>query len=245
MGRSRDIFSGLPTREYFWGRRWPPKLEGLRKLAKSEGIDYIWVDACCIDKSSSSELEEAINSMYQWYQWAVVCYVYLADVVETDISSGERSSFRQSCWWQRGWTLQELLVPIGVDFYDSRWNKIGNKSEMSPIIEDITGIPRVVLFGVKEPRQASVAQRMSSAAKRITTRKEDLAYCLLGLFEITMPMIYGEGEKAFFRLQEEILKVTSENRFLSVVIFYLGQTPHLHRVWFLPRPLPTSVIVAE
>jgi hypothetical protein len=209
-GEHETSFQDIQSRRYFWSRRWPPKLEGMRKIAKSHGLDYIWVDTCCIDKSSSSELEEAINSMYQWYKWAVVCYVYLADVADTDVPSSKQAAFRGSCWWQRGWTLQELLAPSNVEFYDSGWKSVGTKRELAPVIEDITGIPRAVLVGIHEPTQASIAQRMSWAANRVTTRKEDLAYCLLGIFEITLPMIYGEGDKAFVRLQEEILKVTSD-----------------------------------
>jgi hypothetical protein len=214
---SEVSFQSIQSRRYRYTGRWPPKLEGARKKAKEHGYNYIWVDTCCIDKTSSSELEEAINSMFQWYNNAAICYAYLPDVTtgDTPLIDIERSKFRSSSWFTRGWTLQELIAPKKLYFYDSRWKYIGSKGEMSHVIESITGIPRAIVVGVRDPRQASIAQRMSWAANRVTTRKEDMAYSLLGLFGLTMPMIYGEGDKAFTRLQEEIKKDSADISILA------------------------------
>jgi hypothetical protein len=111
----------------------------------------------------------------------------------------------RSKWFTRGWTLQELLAPKTVVFFDQDWVDIGTKSSLAPLISAVTGIKDLFLF-----KTASVAQKMSWAAKRETTRVEDRAYCLMGLFEVNMPLLYGEGEKAFLRLQLEILRTTDD-----------------------------------
>ncbi|KAH8663075.1 heterokaryon incompatibility protein-domain-containing protein [Tricladium varicosporioides] len=174
--------------------------------AKADGFDYVWIDTCCIDKTSSAELSEAINSMYQWYQESGVCYVYLADVP----SNATNNEFATSTWFTRGWTLQELIAPSTVIFLDQKWQKIGTKSSRQRIISEITGIPANILLG-GDLESASVAQKMSWASKRETKRVEDIAYCLMGIFGINMPMLYGEGERAFIRLQEEIIKVSDDH----------------------------------
>jgi hypothetical protein len=115
--------------------------------------------------------------------------------------------FQKSRWFTRGWTLQELIAQSTVIFLDSEWHDIGSKSSLQQLISEITGIPGSFLFG-DDLEHASVAQRMSWAAKRKTTRIEDLAYCLIGIFGIYMPILYGEGERAFIRLREEIMKVS-------------------------------------
>lgn len=168
-------------------------------------IAFAWVDTCCINRDSSAELSEAINSMFRWYQNATKCYAYLFDFARGD----EISEFDGSEWFRRGWTLQELIAPEGVLFYDCNWNAIGSKQEWSTHIGKITGIPPEVLHG-KSPSSYSIAQRMSWAAKRKTTRVEDKAYSLMGLFDVNMPMLYGEGEKAFIRLQEEIMRHSTD-----------------------------------
>lgn len=177
------------------------KLRNACSVAAADGFDYIWIDTCCIDKTSSAELSEAINSMYRWYQEAEVCYAYLADVPFCE--------FSQSRWFTRGWTLQELIAPSTVIFFDKEWEVIGTKSELARLISDRTQIPIGILSG-DDIWTASVAQRMSWASKRKTTRIEDLAYCLMGIFDIHMPMIYGEGERAFIRLQEQIMKTSDD-----------------------------------
>jgi hypothetical protein len=193
----------------------PIKFEGCCKQAKKDGLKYVWIDTCCIDKTNSVELSEAINSMFQWYRKASICYAYLSDVPTRDYPRDPGSKFFSSRWFQRGWTLQELLAPKQLRFYNLAWTFLGTKSEMSVMIQKITGIPRPFLLGWAGLHEASVAQRMSWAAKRVTKRKEDIAYCLLGIFGIVMPMIYGEGDQAFSRLQQEIMKDTRDDSILA------------------------------
>jgi hypothetical protein len=192
--------------------------EGYQKIvsfcnnAKSRGFEWCWVDTCGIDKTSSAELSEAINSMYKWYEQSAVCFVFLPDVANQVGPDGSTSftGFDKSCWFTRGWTLQELIAPSFVEFYTSDWIYIGDKRSKADIISDITGIAAGVLLGGDPVRASSVARIMSWASKRVTTRKEDIAYCLLGLFGIHMPLLYGEGDRGFIRLQEEILKQSSD-----------------------------------
>ncbi|KAM7185532.1 Heterokaryon incompatibility protein (HET) domain containing protein [Rhypophila sp. PSN 637] len=176
------------------------KIELACQQALEDGIGFVWVDTCCIDKASSAELSEAINSMFNWYHKAIVCYAYLSDVERLD------STFSESKWHTRGWTLQELLAPPRVQFFSRSWTKLGEKSGLAPLLGKITGIDSRILRGKTSLQQVSVAQRMSWAARRETTRSEDIAYCLMGIFDVNMPMLYGEGSKAFIRLQEEILR---------------------------------------
>ena len=141
------------------------------------------------------------------YQSAAVCYAYLHDVENTDIS--QNSEFSRSAWWTRGWTLQELIAPANVEFYNSGWERIGTKKSMPQRIRQITGISIQALLGQRLD-SFSVAMKMSWASKRTTTRVEDVAYSLLGIFEVNMPLLYGEGSRAFTRLQEEILKQSDD-----------------------------------
>jgi Cdc6-like AAA superfamily ATPase len=190
--------------------------EGYRKIffcaqqAKRDRLDYFWVDTCCIDKTNSQELQEAINSMFRWYQKAKKCYVYLPDVEcntpDADSESNRRwkPAFRKSKWFIRGWTLQELLAPASVAFYSKEGDLLGDKQSLRDTIHEITGIPIEALLG-KEVYNFSVAERFSWARNRQTTRPEDKAYCLLGIFGIHLPLIYSEGkENALKRLEKEI-----------------------------------------
>lgn len=178
---------------------------------KSDKLQYCWIDTCCIDKSSSSEEAKSINSMYRWYHQASKCYVYLADVSvnaasqSTGLSDPQfRSALRQSRWFTRGWTLQELLAPPVVEFFSREGHFIGDKSSLEAEIHDITGISCHALRG-KPMSEFSVPERISWAANRETTVEEDQVYSLLGIFEVYMPVIYGEGmEHAFQRLRKEI-----------------------------------------
>ncbi|KAI6137299.1 heterokaryon incompatibility protein-domain-containing protein, partial [Pisolithus sp. B1] len=182
---------------------------GYQKIIKSceqamkDGHRWLWIDTCCIDKRSSAELSEAINSMYRWYQDAQVCYAYLNDLDESTFPT-ERNLKRLTSpgWFMRGWTLQELIAPKQIEFFNEGWAPIGNKRHLAPVLENITKIPWMVLAG----KRLSVAQIMSWAADRKTTRVEDRAYSLMGLFEVNMPMVYGEGKKAFQRLQLKIIR---------------------------------------
>ncbi|OAG07811.1 HET-domain-containing protein [Paraphaeosphaeria sporulosa] len=173
--------------------------------ARRDGLDYCWVDTCCINKSSSAELSEAINSMFRWYQNSKKCYVYLLDVSCRDFANGGQS-FRKSRWFTRGWTLQELIAPACVEFYSLEGKQIGDKSSLVQDIHSITGIPIQALQGCPLP-QFSIDERMSWAKNRHTEREEDAAYSLLGIFDIHIPLLYGEKrEKAFARLKRKIMK---------------------------------------
>ncbi|OTA61478.1 HET-domain-containing protein [Hypoxylon sp. EC38] len=201
------------------------KIEGCCEKAKENGIDWVWVDTCCIDQTSSAELSEAINSMYRWYNESRVCYVYLDDVSADDTNlTAENSPFRKSVWFTRGWTLQELIAPKNVSFFSQSWTFLEERSKIEKLLEDITGIPFNLLniYGI---HGLSIAQRMCLAAKRETTRKEDIAYCLLGIFDINMPLIYGEGDKAFQRLQEEIIRRTTDQ---SIFAWGFGTSGETH-----------------
>ncbi|KAK1759837.1 heterokaryon incompatibility protein-domain-containing protein [Echria macrotheca] len=195
------------------------------ELARSHGHIYLWVDTNCIDKTSSAELSEAINSMFRWYRSADVCYAYLADLPDL--------SFPHSRWFSRGWTLQELLAPGRIEFYDGDWTYRGNRDTLAEQISQATGIStsflsfkytgeryltnekgQFVVHEILNARpldSASIATRMSWLANRRTTRVEDMAYCMLGIFDINMPLLYGEGIRAFQRLQEEILKNSDDH----------------------------------
>ncbi|KAI6032537.1 heterokaryon incompatibility protein-domain-containing protein, partial [Pisolithus marmoratus] len=186
------------------------------KQAMKDGYEWLWIDTCCIDKRSSAELSEAINSMYRWYQNAQVCYAYLNDVDELDFpTKRDHSKFDKSNgwpeWFMRGWTLQELIAPKQVQFFNRDWVPIRNKRHLAPVLKEITGIPCKVLRDGLAAKHLSIAQIMSWAATRKTTRVEDRAYSLMGLFGINMPMLYGEGKKAFQRLQLEIIRASSDH----------------------------------
>lgn len=199
------------------------KIKESCKQSRKDGLGYVWIDTCCINKDSDRELSEAINSMFRWYQKASVCYAYLADVPlgDRDDLWHPDSKFCLSRWFRRGWTLQELLAPSKLHFYDERWTSLGTKTKLSGLLQRITGIPRPFLEGFAKMRDASVAQRMSWAARRDTKREEDLSYCLLGVFDIAMPMIYGEGgDKAFRRLQQGIMEQTRDH---SILAWHLNQ----------------------
>ncbi|KAK0652497.1 heterokaryon incompatibility protein-domain-containing protein [Cercophora newfieldiana] len=196
------------------------KIQKTCGLARAEGLGFAWIDTCCIDKSSSAELSEAINSMFQWYQRAEVCYAYLSDL-PPDVEDQLEDHMSRCRWFTRGWCLQELIAPRDVRFYDSAWQPIGRKTELSTLLSRITKIRENVLVEPGLLATLTVAERMSWAAGRETTRAEDTAYCLLGIFDINMPMLYGEGKKAFLRLQEEIIRRSND---LSIFAWVGSQT---------------------
>ncbi|KAH8598500.1 kinesin light chain 1 [Bisporella sp. PMI_857] len=179
--------------------------------AAEDGIKYSWVDTCCIDKSTSAELSTAINSMFRWYQCASKCYVYLSDIsVPEEVTNAEafritwKEAFRRSRWFTRGWTLQELLAPATVEFFSKEGKRLGSRISLEQEIQKITKIPIGVLRG-QNLTEFSVEERISWAANRTTTLKEDKVYCLLGIFGVFLSLIYGEGEVyATQRLREEI-----------------------------------------
>ncbi|KAL8895157.1 MAG: hypothetical protein Q9207_008283 [Kuettlingeria erythrocarpa] len=186
------------------------KIERCCSLADSQGYGYVWIDTCCIDKKSSAELSEAINSMYAWYAGSAVCFVYLSDFDTPTLDEHDKSEamekFKKSRWWSRGWTLQELLAPYRMVFYNSSWEYIGDKRTLLPDLSLASGIPPRFIECGQFIGEASVAARMSWASNRETTRLEDQAYCLMGIFDVNMPLLYGEGKKAFTRLQHEIAR---------------------------------------
>lgn len=205
--------------------------------ARQDNLHYAWIDTCCIDKTNSTELFEAINSMFKWYKNSAACYVYMEDVIlELD---GTVTNFETSRWFTRGWTLQELIAPHGLTFFDCNWSYLKSRHEISEPLAEITGIYQHILlrrhsYSPGPPRpdidcractsydclqsaldDASIAGRMKWAAKRVTTREEDMAYCLMGLFGVTMPLLYGEGKTAFQRLQQEILRISPDQTILA------------------------------
>ncbi|KAI1797106.1 heterokaryon incompatibility protein-domain-containing protein [Ganoderma leucocontextum] len=207
--RARITDPTIPADEVL--RRASSKIRNACRYALSDGLPFIWIDAPCIDKTSSAELSEAINSMYEWYRLSTVCYAFLHDVdadedpYEAD-EFGKASSFRLSVWHTRGWTLQELIAPATVVFLSRDWRMIGGKHRLADVVQDVTGIDASILTHSRPLDTIPVARRMFWASKRQTTRKEDEAYSLMGIFGVHIPTIYGEGPKAFLRLQEEILK---------------------------------------
>ncbi|KAK8910925.1 hypothetical protein QC760_001850 [Botrytis cinerea] len=194
------------------------KIQFCGEQAERDGIPYFWVDTCCIDKTNNSELTEAINSMFRWYSNAEKCYAYLSDVSSSTIDNNDssnqppwESAFRRSKWFTRGWTLQELIAPTSVEFFSKDWQKLGDKASLRQYIHEITGISVKALERVSLS-DFSVDERFSWAEKRVTTRIEDNAYSLLGIFDIYMGLIYGEGrENALRRLRQKIDKALKDS----------------------------------
>jgi hypothetical protein len=195
------------------------KIRFCGEQAKRDGLQFFWVDTCCIDKSSSAELTEAINSMFRWYHEGAKCYVYLSDISKDDCDENDvlprptwESAFWKSLWFTRGWTLQELLAPSSVEFFCSKGKRLGDKRSLERQIHEITGVAIRALQGTPVS-EFSVKERMSWMTTRQTKREEDKAYSLLGIFNVHMPLIYGEGiRSASSRLQEEIDKRTRVNQ---------------------------------
>ena len=172
-GRAEDEVSYHDlTHNNFRQKKGYRKIEACCRQASRDGFSHVWIDTCCIDKSSSSELSEAINSMYEWYKQSSVCYAYLDDVKSDEDYSEPSSSFRSSQWFTRGWTLQEMVAPSDVIFYAADWNKIGRKSQMSKLLYDVTKVTESVLLSPQEALpQICISQIMYWASGRRTTRK--------------------------------------------------------------------------
>ena len=215
----------------------PSKIRNACVLAANHGYQWLWADMCCIDKTSSSDLSEAINSMFRYYSLASVCYAYLRDVPSTSLTRDAFHSgdFWSSAWHQRGWTLQELLAPKLVVFVSSNWKVIGSKAEHANLLHQITRIPVGVLRLEQDLADVDVSQRMSWAAPRKTTRPEDEAYSLMGIFGINMSILYGEGRKAFYRLQEEIMKTS-----VDTSLFLWGRVASLADLRYHSRSRPSK-----
>ena len=199
-----------PDRTSVMQKKGYTKLETSCKIALQQGLQYAWIDTCCIDKSSSAELSEAINSMYNYYAQAQVCYAYLDDV-NLDVLQNE-NSLDGCAWFSRGWTLQELIAPREMYFYSAQWRSMGSKSSMCRHISVTSGIDEKVLKDPVMLNRVCVSEKMSWAAQRTTTRPEDEAYSLMGLFGVNLPPLYGEGrQKSFRRLQLEIMHTSTDH----------------------------------
>lgn len=242
-----DFENGLNRGGYGWA-----KIVKCCEISGNLNYEWTWIDTCCIDKKSTAEVSEAINSMYRWYQRAAACLVFLPDVHTVDttcrtVSEDEvfhmnsqcapfyMTQFKDSVWFTRGWTLQELLAPTKILFYNASFALIGTtsahedvdnqKMELRALIADASSVPIVYLERTnRHMERASIAQKMSWAAKRHSTREEDTVYSLLGLFNVNMPLLYGEGgRQAFFRLQLELIKATDDE---SIFAWAVDGTGH-------------------
>ena len=184
-------------------------------LAEQDGHKWVWIDTCCINKKNSVELSFAIKSMFRYYAMSNACYAYLHDVPTDGIIRDNAKAFRNSRWHRRGWTLQELIAPSFVEFVSTDWIPLGSKHAHAELMEEVTRIPASVLRLEVSLEHISVAQRMSWAADRQTTYVEDMAYCLLGIFDVSIPTLYGEGIEAFVRLQKEIMNTVDDTSLLA------------------------------
>ncbi|KAH9920838.1 heterokaryon incompatibility protein-domain-containing protein, partial [Epithele typhae] len=183
------------------------KIQNACRVALGDGFRYIWIDTCCIDKSSSAELSKAINSMFNWYRCSKICYAYLDKDFKEPFHPDE---ILKCVWFRRGWTLQELIASRLVVFISKSWGLLGTKHGLAPYIAKGTGISIEVLRHERQLADVSVAERMYWASTRTTTEMEDEAYCLIGIFGVNMMPIYGEGAHAFARLQRAILEQISD-----------------------------------
>jgi len=208
----REMTDRLPGLTHRKGYR---KVADYCRLAAQQGYSWAWVDTCCIDKTSTAELSESINSMFRWYQEADICHVFLSDL---PMGAEFKTALPGCRWFTRGWTLQELIAPRVVEFYDRVWSIRGTKRDLVDELSAITGVLDRVLLWSPALYKVGVGVRMSWAAKRETTRPEDMAYCLLGIFDVNMPLLYGEGKKAFRRLQEAIIRQSND-----LTIFAFGE----------------------
>jgi hypothetical protein len=202
----RDILNNSGGSKYGY-----EKIQLCAKQAQKDALEFFWVDTCCIDRSSSAELSEAINSMFSWYQRSAKCYAYLSDVsipnsARSDLPShrARKQSIQDSRWFERSWTLQELLAPASVEFFSRGWELLGDKNTLEKEIHEKTGIPVGALRGTPLS-QFSVNERLFWAEGRQAKRQEDTVYSLLGILDVHMPLIYGEGRtNALARLRREI-----------------------------------------
>ncbi|KAI1342779.1 heterokaryon incompatibility protein-domain-containing protein [Xylariaceae sp. FL0016] len=195
------------------------KIRGACDRAREQGIKWMWIDTCCIDKSSSSEETEVLNSMFRWYRDAKLCITLFNDVRFSPQNPRENTFDRieggaSSVWFTRGWTLQELLAPKYMQFYDMDWQYMGTKAELAHLLARITRIDVSYLTGERHFSSACIASKMSWMASRITQRPEDMAYSMLGIFDVFLTPRYGEGMRAFMRLQQHLLStLTDESLF--------------------------------
>lgn len=191
------------------------KIKFCATQAGKDGLRHIWVDSCCIDRTNSAELSEAINSMFRWYAKSEKCYVFLSDVTgknlneeDKDLADWERQ-LRLSRWFTRGWTLQELLAPSVVEFFSSEGKKLGDRISLGRLISNVTLLPTAALRQEVPLEDFTIAERLTWQERRETTKDEDMAYSLFGICGVSLAVIYGEGkENAFRRLRSEIDSVS-------------------------------------
>lgn len=245
----QDIKQGTAPLKKGW-----QKVENFCRIAEKEGFRYVWIDTCCIDKSSSTELSEAINSMYRWYQHADTCFAYLNDCGYDAVRQPGSTELQKSKWFTRGWTLQELIAPAEVVFLSAEWREFGTRRSLASQIWQITNIDQRLLVLPDLLDECCAAQKLSWAATRETTRIEDRAYSLMGLFNVNMPLLYGEGDKAFFRLQMEILQSSDDQSifawkhnpekglriYSSILATSLGDFEGCHKIRHSPRDIEIS-----
>ncbi|KAI1874115.1 uncharacterized protein JN550_002694 [Neoarthrinium moseri] len=227
------------------------KVERCCEQARNDAWDWVWIDTCCIDKSSSAELSESINSMFKWYRRAMVCYAYLSDVANRadfkriltfikpglDLEDKEKGFEQPIRWFYRSWTLQELIAPLVVHFFGASWCYLGSKKGFTQQLSESTGIDSGVLNHTISLGSISAATKMWWACSRTATRVEDVSYSLLGIFDVNMPLIYGEGDKAFLRLQQHILQATEDH---SLLAFDLHMTFLVDSFYFRNKPIARS-----
>ncbi|KAK6427225.1 hypothetical protein LTR81_000570 [Elasticomyces elasticus] len=212
------------------------KIEGFARYIKKHvpEVQWLWIDTCCVNQSSSVEVDEAVNTMFRWYSNADACLAYLADVHSAD----DQVEFEASEWFHRGWTLQELLAPYVVVFLSQTWDVIGHKGgsgctrsgfnvstgpSLEAQIASITGIPECVLNNYDQSNKFSTEERLTWMACRETTRDEDTTYSLLGVFGIRMRLSYGEGsESARRRLLVKVAKATEREDSLTKTMRWLA-----------------------
>ncbi|KAF9471239.1 hypothetical protein BDN70DRAFT_820256, partial [Pholiota conissans] len=182
-----------------------------RAALEDHGLSLGWMDTVCIDKSSSSELDESIRSMYKWYEDSSICITHLAE-------SSSIADMANDSWFTRGWTLQELIAPKILKFYDCNWNQLTSSFQVNDKshegvqdqIKLATSITKGELALHYMPNHP-ISRRMQWAAKRRVTRGEDTAYSLMGIFDVSMSIAYGEGTGlAFSRLLKEIINTTKD-----------------------------------
>ncbi|GAB7360740.1 hypothetical protein MBLNU230_g0614t1 [Neophaeotheca triangularis] len=238
------------------------KIQGACLQALRDGLNYLWVDTCCINKSNNAELAESITSMFKWYKSASICYVYMRDVranvklqlADADIqqvvpgSSLQKtlSAFQDSRWFTRGWTLQELLASPRIIFFGSDWCELCSLGDVASYVSFTTKVPVEALNHQKPLKEYSAAQKISWMAERTTTRLEDMTYSLFGICDVSFSANYGEGAQAFRRLQQKILMKGD----LSVLawqpsrdtseLFATSPTDFLGKGWIEPRPLQSG-----
>ncbi len=232
----KDIINGTGS-----GKPGYDKLHFCAVQAKNDGLGFCWIDTCCIDKTNAAELTESINSMFRWYQNAIKCYVFLADISTSMSEDNRDSQLRNSRWFTRGWTLQELIAPRCVEFFSQECKRLGDRKSLEKQIHQATGISIHALRG--EPlSHFTIDERISWAANRTTMRPEDKVYSLLGIFDIHMEAIYGEGEHHASRRLLRELERYSQNHQLSALFHDIlrlssanrPNTPQVNPTWIVP-----------